>query len=67
MYSFVLKIAFVVNRAVELDNITLGFNIANVLELIVEADLIKISVVVNKVLTFYLTFCFSSFVFRYQS
>ena len=49
MYSFVIKIAIDVNRAVELDIITpaLGFEIANVLEPIVEADPIKTSVVIN--------------------
>ena len=40
MYSFLIKIAMDVNRAVELDNIlpALGFRIADVLEIFVEAD-----------------------------
>ena len=52
--SFVINIATDVNIAVELDIIipALGFNIANVLELIVEADPNKISVIINK--TFFL-------------
>ena len=47
MYSFVIKIAIEVNRAVELDIIipALQFNNAYVLELTVEADLIKTLVV----------------------
>ena len=51
LYSFVIKIAIDVNRAVLDDLIkpALGFNIATVLELIVEADTIQISVIINNI------------------
>ena len=55
MYSFVIKIAIDVNRAVELDFIiaAVGFNIAIVLELVFEADPIKISVINNNIFFFF--------------
>ena len=60
MYSFVIKIDIEVNKAVLDDKTTpiLIFNIAFVLELIVETDPIKFSVITNKF--FYLNFCTSS-------
>ena len=49
MYSVVIKIAIEVNRAVELVTMiaALGFNIANVLELVVKADPNENSVIYN--------------------
>ena len=51
MYSLVIEIAILVNSTVLLEIIipALGFNTANVLELIVEADPIKIYVIINNI------------------
>ena len=61
MYSFVVKIAIDAKRAVELDIITptLGFNIANVLDLIVQADPIKTSVIFENTFLFKLLYFLS--------
>ena len=67
MHSFVIKIAIEVKRAVELVIIisALGFNVANVLKLIVEADPIKISVI--NIRSFFLfNFYISSYIIHYQ-
>ena len=57
MYSFVIKIAVDANRAMELDNVkpAIGFKIGNVLEIILEADPIRISLINNNTF-FYLNF-----------
>ena len=54
MYSLVIKIAIEVNRAVELDMImpAIGLKNASVLEVIVEADPNKTSIV--NIITFFL-------------
>ena len=54
MHSLVIKIAILVKKAVLLEKTipALGFNIAYVLELIVEADPIKISVKIIKIFFF---------------
>ena len=68
MYSFVIKIAIDVNISVLDEKIppTLGFNIANVLEHIVEADSIKFSVINNNILFFQLNFCISFYNSHYR-
>ena len=65
--SFVIKKAIDVNRAVELDIVkpTFGFNVANVLEHIVEADLIKISVLIKNIFVFHALF-YTSFHKKYR-
>ena len=67
MYSSVIKIAILVNRAVLFDVIMPAhvFKIANILELIVEADPNKRSVIIKKVF-FSLIFFIFSYDSRYQ-
>ena len=50
MYSFVIKIAILVNKSVLDDMVkpAIGFNITNVLKFFVEADPINNSVITNK-------------------
>ena len=60
MYSFVIKIAIDVNKAVKIDitKPALGFNIAKLLQFIVEGNAIEISVIINDIFFFFQKFIY---------